>query len=719
MMMFDCTSPFLDGTQTESESEDEVLHDIQSHSPETREYNLNSCPSSEPLPVIRDAGEMCLASVEFLKNFTEEEARDSHAHPHIAEAVDYILGFVDPLLSWERVPHQSFTSITELLRPAFLARLFSLRNVFRRLAANELTQRETDVTIICWADELIVKLCACILHLATGGRMQDVHKVSGIQSIKAMQDSEARRSASLLPVHFDELADLLSPKTASPATARMALILLYGAYILREQYRDPSLEEVDKPSTLSPAVSKHVAKHAMKDTSPAAIYPSVLAEYAMTVSLYVHHNSSLNNPLDAPFASHHEHILIELTDLILDHCSNGLASRNSFSGPLLMLLNDLGVMRWFWERWGDGSTSVASTALQLTRLWIQHYGYRGDKYHLTQFDVLWMAAPCSFQALLHVLNTPSGSSLSETEIVERICDAYILLSKKIKPGDLRYEDILAEVCKKICPYILVQDDNEHTSNLRELIIEFLVTVGPDVLRTAYGDVTKVEFRWNNRGIVEQTLQIIAGMIAGDEPDVQVGWTERQTLRMKHLLDILVVFLHAKTCAASAVVASTTFMPTLIPWASRQPGKRPFSDATYWNVLRASVLMILGLTSSQFKICCSVMTKRFPEFDLDAFVNTILDSDKLTLLETCALARYIISTEEDRILDDPVTVLDMWSHIQDTLLSTLHQRFLGDQEAISVAMSGMLCMSLLSILKSTGKQTSESILPYFGRTLAPI
>ncbi|KAG8733439.1 hypothetical protein FRC11_006240 [Ceratobasidium sp. 423] len=199
MMMFDFANPPLDGTQTESESEDEVLHDIQRTSSETGDHDLDVCPSPEPQQVEHSLNEMCRASIKFLEDLSDEAAYDPHAHAHIAEAVDCILAFMDALLLWERVPDDSFSIITELFCPSFLARLFSLRNVFRELAAIELASSQANMTVISWADELIVKLCACILHLATNGRMQDVHKISGIQSIKAMQDNEARRSATLLP----------------------------------------------------------------------------------------------------------------------------------------------------------------------------------------------------------------------------------------------------------------------------------------------------------------------------------------------------------------------------------------------------------------------------------------------------------------------------------------------------------------------------------------
>ncbi|CAE7195944.1 unnamed protein product [Rhizoctonia solani] len=714
-MMFDFANRSPDGTQTESESEDEILQDIRRASSEIREQESDECLSPKPHLVERSGSEMCLASVKFLNDLSDEDGQDPRVHAHIAEVVDYVVAFTDTILSWEQAPEESFSTIAELFGPPFLVQLFSLRNVFRRLAANELAPRDANMTVICWVDELIVKLCACILHLATSGRMKDIHKVSGIQSIKAMQDNEVRRSATQLPVDFKGLTDLLSAKDAPPATTRMALTILYGSYVLRQQYCNSSSEEIDRANELMSSASKHIGKYGAKDASPTTVYPSVLAEYAMAASLYVHCSSRINSPLDAPFLPHHEHILVNSIDSILDYCSSGLISKNALSGPLVIVLNDLGVMRWFWERWGDGSTSVASTALQLTRLWVQEYAYIGGRHRRNTFDVLWAAAPCSFQALLHVLDAPTAvpaNILSEVTLVERVCDAYIQLAKKIIPNDLRYGEILAEACKKICPYILAPDNHDHSENLRGLIIEFLIAVGPGVLKTAYGDAAAAEFRWNNRGIVEQVLQTIAGMINNSsegETGAQISWTEQQTARMKALLDVLVIFLNARTCAASAIIASTTFMSTLIPWASKQPDGRPVADATEWNALRASALMILGLAHSHFRICCSVLTKRFPEFDLDGFVNAILDSDNLALLEICALARYIVATEEDRILDDPVTVLEMWSRIQDTLLLTLQRRFVGDEEAISVAISGTLCLSLLSILRFTGKHTRATIL----------
>ncbi|KAG9128468.1 hypothetical protein FRC07_011225 [Ceratobasidium sp. 392] len=98
-----------------------------------------------------------------------------------------------------------------------------------------------NVTIISWVDDLLVKLCACILHLATNGATQDFNKRAWTQSIKSMQDNEARKAATQLPIRFTELPDALISKYSSPAMARMALTLLYGTTALRQRY-SPDVE---------------------------------------------------------------------------------------------------------------------------------------------------------------------------------------------------------------------------------------------------------------------------------------------------------------------------------------------------------------------------------------------------------------------------------------------------------------------------------------------
>lgn len=72
----------------------------------------------------------------------------------------------------------------------------------------------------------------------------------------------------------------------------------------------------------------------------------------------------------------------------------------------------------------------------------------------------------------HVMDTPptnSGSSPIETTTIERVCDAYIQLAQRTTPDDLRYRDIMAEACKKICPCILTPDNNQQTENCRDEI----------------------------------------------------------------------------------------------------------------------------------------------------------------------------------------------------------------------------------------------------------
>lgn len=87
---------------------------------------------------------------------------------------------------------------------------------------------------------------------------------------------------------------------------------------------------------------------------------------------------------------------------------------------------------------------------------------------------------------------------------------------------------------------------------------------------------------------------------------------------------------------------------------------------------------------------------------------------MTLVIIGALACYMVATEDDRVLDDPMVILNIWSRLRDTLLATLQRRFVGKDEALSVATSGTICASLVSILCSTGKQTSKLFsFIYFG------
>jgi hypothetical protein len=108
---------------------------------------------------------------------------------------------------------------------------------------------------------------------------------------------------------------------------------------------------------------------------------------------------------------------------------------------------------------------------------------------------------------------------SEVIIVERVCEAYIALAMARQPDDLNCEHMLAEACKRLCPYALVSildgetEISKHIITLydycvdslsvRKLVLSLLSSVGPAVIRKAYGDAGQTQFRWNNKGLVEQ------------------------------------------------------------------------------------------------------------------------------------------------------------------------------------------------------------------------
>ncbi|KAG8720915.1 hypothetical protein FRC08_017317 [Ceratobasidium sp. 394] len=462
----------LDGTQTDSQMSTREVE---------REGEVDLCDTSSPVPQDNtpsaplpgdesQRNEIIAAAIEFLTNLSTEEAKNHTVHHFIEEAVDYITTFMDELLSTPSISSDYEVCIASLLSTSFVIQLFQLRAVFRGLAAQARPRTSTSITVVSWADDLLVKLCACILHLATNGAMRDFNKRVGTRSIKSLQDNEARKAATQLPgcthvgspVKFTELPDALISKYSSPAMARMALTLLYGTTALQQRYKMVAKQKAAQQNTagLISVVSKCIIKYGASSSSPSSARPLTLVEYAILVSLYTHGTcSDVNNT----FAPHTEHNIVGLVDLILDNrpsspcppVDNGLGSHS-------ILTEDLSVVEWFWNRWGDGSTLLAATGLKLTRHWIQNYKSGVTNRDQACIEALMSCSPCSFQALLHLVEpldagaaVPPPPSLEEMKMVELVCEAYTTLANARQLGDLRYEQILAEACKRLCPYILV------------------------------------------------------------------------------------------------------------------------------------------------------------------------------------------------------------------------------------------------------------------------
>lgn len=67
--------------------------------------------------------------------------------------------------------------------------------------------------------------------------------------------------------------------------------------------------------------------------------------------------------------------------------------------------------------------------------------------------------------------------------------------------------------------------------VRELAIKLLVSVGPNVIRAAYGDAGQVQFRWNSKGLVEQ----------GKSPVFFITHSARKVFTVRAALQTIVVY----------------------------------------------------------------------------------------------------------------------------------------------------------------------------------
>ncbi|QRW04919.1 hypothetical protein RhiLY_03918 [Ceratobasidium sp. AG-Ba] len=556
-----------------------------------------------------------------------------------------------------------YACITKFLSPIFIDRLFQLRVVFREIAAREQPQA-SNATIVCWVDDLIVKICACILHLATNGAVQDFNRPTESRSIRALRVHETRRAATQLPVKFTELPDNLASKYSSPAMAKLALTILYGATVLRERYlpHDEPTKVLDIPA-LTSVVGNSIVKYGADLYSQSPTSSLTIIEYAILLSLYTW---GANQEAKVSFAPHTELNTVNLVELVLGCVLSGSDSLDhGVSGASTILIEDLSLVEWFWKRWGDGSTLLAATGLSL---------------HLL---------PGPIEAL-----SPTSN---ESPIIELVCEAFTTLAKTKRRGDLQYRLILSGACERLLAYMLSTDRNTRS-------LQFLTSLDPSVIG-AVGQNTK--FQHENKEFVEEIEILMARTEPGSE-DCTVSRSVVDAKRLKYMLDFLAVLVHHGAGAPSAVCLHLTFIGKLVSWACKPLDKHAVFEHSQWTMIRTTVLLLVGFAFANFKRCGSSID-RFPEYEQDGFLDIILDNEGGDLLQTCALARYMIVTEDARILDDPVTVLEIWSQIRDALFAALQRRFVTEEEALSVAVSGTLCASLVSILRGSGRQTRAILL----------
>ncbi|QRV90817.1 hypothetical protein RhiJN_18835 [Ceratobasidium sp. AG-Ba] len=605
-----------------------------------------------------------------------------------------------------------YACITEFLSPIFIDRLFQLRVVFREIAAREQPQA-SNATIVCWVDDLIVKVCACILHLATNGAVQDFNRPTESRSIRALRVHETRRAATQLPVKFTELPDNLASKYSSPAMAKLALTILYGATVLRERYlpHDEPTKVLDIPALTSVA-GNSIVKYGADLYSQSPTSSLTIIEYAILLSLYTW---GANQEAKVSFAPHTELNTVNLVELVLGHVLSGSELLDhGVLGASTILIEDLSLVEWFWKRWGDGSTLLAATGLSLIRHWIGAYKQGISNRKNACIDVLLRSAPCSFQAILHLLPGPIEAlspTSNESPIVELVCEAFTTLAKTKRRGDLQYKLILSGACERLSAYMLSTDRNTRSLPIHGLFLEFLTSLDPSVIG-AVGQNTKFqhenkEYGLVEKGIVEEIEMLVTRTEPGSE-DCTVSRSVVDAKRLKYMLDFLAVLVHHGAGAPSAVCLHLTFISKLVSWACKPLDKQAVFERSQWTMIRTTVLLLLGFAFANFKRCGSSID-RFPEHEQDGFLDIILDNEGGDLLQTCALARYMIVTEDARILDDPVTVLEIWSQIRDALFAALQRRFVTEEEALSVAVSGTLCASLVSILRGSGRQTRAILL----------
>ncbi|KAL1726898.1 hypothetical protein EV714DRAFT_276093 [Schizophyllum commune] len=588
-------------------------------------------------------------------------AEDISAHSAIARASSTL----ENALEDASVPQGDLAALYSL---SFLRTLFAHRAVFHRIAAGAQPSIAPPSVIVCWVDALLAKLAPGITGECTSAN-------SASDFIQSQRYSDSLRAAAQLPESWDDIPQALASAAMSPAARRLAIRLLYGAFVLSEG-RDGHGTDNAPPVDLLPALSAFLDYSEHERASGPGLQERmtsgmVFALYAVADSLKPDDGHRLMRPRTLGR-------MLELARTVL-HCDT---IAESIFGPcrfqdqaMKLLLRDRVIM-WCWRTWQDNRVADFETVVAMTAAWLRHVAHLDGNIMRKAEEKPEVCCAAMLHVLHHALAFIRGDTTDLLEVAYKAI--YIVNHVCRQPGLIPMQ--APEMCRVGLRIFVALKDDEDELRVKDAAIEMLALVDVDVLRVALEqarDNLRLRFPNSVDEAVSRSRRLLPPLDSSISDD---AINLRPVITTVQLLT-LIWHSGARGCLIRYTAAH--LLALLVERLSSAPPGAP---------------IIITLTDAVFAALAAAERAELREDEADAAAWTLgARVGREAIGVAGAFAQYILATKR---LPAPLLCAQAADAIRDALLLVMRRHFLNIEEPLALLVAPALCAALMRLTDSS-------------------
>ncbi|KAI5897656.1 uncharacterized protein SCHCODRAFT_02146162 [Schizophyllum commune H4-8] len=522
--------------------------------------------------------------------------------------------------------------------------------------------------VVCWVDVLLAKLAPII----TGERAPANSTSNFLQS---QRYSDSLRAAAQLPESWDDIPQALVSAAMSPAARRLAIRLLYGAFVLSGE-RENLCEDNAQPADLLPALSAFLDYSEHERANEQGLQWRLTS--AMVFALYAvadSHNADGGHKLMRPRTLGR---MLQLARTVL----HGETIVESIFQPCQvqdqatkLLLRDQ-IILWCWRTWQDNRVADFETVVAMTAAWLRHVAQLSEDTMRKVEEQPEVCCAAMLHVLHHLVPLIRGDATDLLHIAYRAM--YIVNHVCRPPGLLPTQ--APEMCRVGLRMLVALKDDEDELRVKDAAIEMLALADVDVLRVALEqarDDPILRFPNSVDEAVSRSRRLLPPLdssILDDNINLRPVITTVQLLTLiwhsgargclirytaAHLLALLVERLSSAPPAAPIVISLADAVFTALAAAERAEPRDDEADTAAWT---------LGA--------------RIGHEAIDV---------------AGAFAQYILATKR---LPAPLVCAQAADAIRDALLLVMRRHFLDIEEPLALLLAPALCAALMRLTNSS-------------------